>query len=236
MILGEHCTRNCGFCSVKSGPPDRVDPEEPSHVAEVVEALKLKHVVITSVTRDDLDDGGAAQFAACIMAVRERTPLCRIEVLIPDFRGSEEALMRVIEAKPDIVNHNIETIERLYPKVRQQADYYRSLSLIRSVKKISWNDIFTKSGFMVGLGETDEEIRGLLGDLIDSDCDIVTIGQYLQATRENLEVDRFIPPEQFEKYKEWGHELGFKAVYSGPLVRSSFQADTIWERLENGNN
>ena len=222
MILGEVCTRSCGFCSVKLGKPEAIDYDEPRRVAESVKELGLKHAVITSVDRDDQKLGGADIFAITINKIRELSPNCKVEVLIPDFKGSREALDIVINAKPDILNHNIETVPRLYHFVRPQAEYQRTLELLKRGKQAGLN---TKSGFMVGLGETDEEIYELMKDLYSANCDIITIGQYLRPTKTHLPVQRYVHPDVFREYKTAGLELGFKHVESGPLVRSSYHAD-----------
>lgn len=222
MILGEICTRSCGFCSVKLGKPEAMDYDEPRRVAESVRDLGLKHAVITSVNRDDQKLGGADVFAMTITKIKELVPDCRVEVLIPDFRGVWEALDVVLDAKPDVLNHNIETIERMYHFVRPQADFYRTLELLKRAKERGFT---TKSGFMVGLGENDDEVYSLLSDIKSVDCDIVTIGQYLRPTKDHLPVQRFVHPDIFRQYKEYGLSIGFKHVESGPLVRSSYHAD-----------
>jgi lipoic acid synthetase len=222
MILGEICTRSCGFCSVKLGKPDSLDYDEPRRVAESVKELGLKHAVITSVNRDDEKLGGADVFAMTINKIRELVPGCRVEVLIPDFRGVWEALDIVIEARPDILNHNIETVPRLYHFVRPQANYERTLELLRRSKQ---RGLTTKSGFMVGLGETEGEVLSLMEDLRKTDCDIITIGQYLRPTKNHLPVQRYVHPDEFKLYKSVGLEMGFRHVESGPLVRSSYHAD-----------
>ncbi|EDU37446.1 lipoyl synthase [Clostridium sporogenes] len=223
MILGSVCTRNCRFCNVKTGKAQCVDKEEPLHVAQAVKELGLKHAVITSVTRDDLEDGGASQFAEVIRAIRKLTPNTTIEVLIPDLKGNWEALKVILDEKPEILNHNIETISGLYKKVRPEAIYTRSLELLRKVKEIDKN-ILTKSGFMVGLGEKEEEVIELLKDLRKYQCDIVTIGQYLQPSKEHIELEEYVHPEVFKKYKKIGLDMGFKYIASSPLVRSSYNA------------
>ncbi|MCI0450386.1 MAG: lipoyl synthase [Chlorobi bacterium] len=222
MILGEVCTRSCGFCSVKLGKPDAKDYDEPRRVAESVKELGLKHAVITSVNRDDEKLGGADIFAMTINKIREIVPQCKVEVLIPDFRGVWEALDIVIEAKPDILNHNIETVPRLYHFVRPQANYRRTLELLSRSKQ---SGLATKSGFMVGLGETEDEVFELMQDLRKVNCDIITIGQYLRPTKNHLPVQRYVHPEMFRQYKVRGLEMGFNHVESGPLVRSSYHAD-----------
>lgn len=222
MILGDVCTRSCGFCAVKTGRPPYLDWDEPQRVAEAVAQLNLRHCVITSVNRDELPDGGAQIFAMTIREIRKRLPGCTIEVLIPDFKGNEPALLTVLAAKPEILNHNVETIPRLYRRVRPQANYRQSLEVLARAKK---HGAVTKSGFMMGLGETLDEARALLRDLHASNVDIATIGQYLQPTREHLPVERFVPPVEFAELKAYGMALGFRHVESGPLVRSSYHAD-----------
>ena len=227
LILGSHCTRNCGFCSVISGTPGPVDMHEPEQVAEAASEMKLKYVVITSVTRDDLPDGGAEQFAHTITAVRKRLPEAKVEVLTPDFRGDGDALRTVLAVQPDVFNHNIETVPRLYPVVRPQADYSRSLSMLRHAKEIA-PDIYTKSGFMLGLGETEEEVLQVLSDLRNNHCDFLTVGQYLRPTKNNLPVVKYILPGNFEALRRRALTMGFRFVASGPLVRSSMHADEMY--------
>jgi lipoic acid synthetase len=222
MILGDTCTRSCGFCNVKLGLPNELDRDEPRRVAESVEELKLRHVVITSVNRDELKDGGASIFAETNRLIREKMPDCTIEILIPDFKGEEHAFNIIMQNPPDILNHNLETVKRLYHVVRPQAKYERSLELISWFKE---KGLRTKSGIMVGIGERTEEVLELMRDLKESGCDIMTIGQYLQPTKNHLPVDRWVTLDEFAKYKEEGKKLGFKAVESGPLVRSSYHAD-----------
>lgn len=222
MILGEVCTRSCGFCSVKLGRPEALDYDEPRRVAESVKELGLKHAVITSVDRDDQKLGGADIFAMTIEKIRELSPECKVEVLIPDFRGMWDVLDIVIKARPDIMNHNIETVPRLYHFVRPQANYERTLELLKRSKE---KGLITKSGFMVGLGESDEEVYSLMKDLKAVNCDIVTIGQYLRPTKSHLPVQRYVHPDIFKEYKRVGLEMGFRHVESGPLVRSSYHAD-----------
>jgi lipoic acid synthetase len=223
MILGNTCTRNCRFCVVNSGRPDPIDPTEPERVAKAVETLGLRHAVITSVTRDDVPDGGASIFAGALKAIRKRTPNCSVEVLIPDFAGSDESLRVVIEAKPDILNHNIETVARMYQHIRPQAIYNRSVLLLRRAKEMN-STIQTKTGIMVGVGETMEEVIEAMKDLRAVDCDILTIGQYLRPSIDHAPIDRYYTPEEFEELKKTGIELGFRHVESGPLVRSSYHA------------
>jgi len=228
LILGRVCTRNCGFCAVEHGVPISPDETEPEKVAQVVKKMGLQYVVITSVTRDDLPDGGAPLFAKTIQAIRALDPKIRIEVLIPDFQGKYSSLEIVLKECPDVLNHNIETVARLYPVVRPQAAYQRSLDLLRRSKE-DHPYIPTKSGFMLGLGETQEEILELLRDLREVRCDFLTIGQYLQPRPDRLPVVRFITPDEFEDYKKIGIEMGFKAVASSPFVRSSFHASQMFE-------
>lgn len=230
MILGDRCTRNCRFCAVTSEKPLPVDKDEPIRVARAVENLRLKHVVITSVTRDDLEDGGAFIFASTISEIKKINPPPTIEVLIPDFQGSIQALGKVIDAHPEIIAHNVETVPRLYPQVRPQADYRRSLNIIKMVKD-KQPDIYTKSGLMVGLGETKEEVLGLMDDLRGSGCDIITIGQYLRPSSKHLEVKEFIKPEVFEYYKNEALKKGFKHAASSPFVRSSYNSEEFFLTL-----
>lgn len=227
MILGDKCTRNCRFCAVKKGATSRPDPDEPKKVALAAQKLGLKHAVITSVTRDDLADGGAGQFSDTIKKLASADRHMKIEVLIPDFGGSESALNTVISASPDVLNHNLETVQRLYPIVRPQADYKRSLNVLKMAKKPG-SSLYTKSGIMVGLGEKQEEVLGLMEDLRSVDCDILTIGQYLRPSKEQIEVSEYIRPEVFEVYKKSGGKMGFKKVFSGPFVRSSYKASEIY--------
>lgn len=222
MILGDICTRSCGFCSIKTGKPKPLDWEEPDRVAEAIFELGLKHAVITSVNRDELKYGGAEIYALTIKKIRERNSKCNVEVLIPDFRGVWKALQIVFDAKPDILNHNIETVPKLYHIVRPQAKYERSLELLK-ISKVQ--NLKTKTGLMVGLGEKDSEIYKLMEDLREIDCDILTIGQYLQPTKNHLPVSRYVSPDLFDEYKRVGLEMGFKHIESGALVRSSYRAD-----------
>ncbi|KJS87720.1 MAG: lipoyl synthase [Peptococcaceae bacterium BICA1-8] len=227
MILGRICTRNCTFCNVGKGEVEEVDFEEPYRVASAVQELNLKHVVITSVTRDDLSDGGADHFVRVIEKIRELENKVTIEVLIPDFQGDGDALLKVIKGRPDILNHNIETVPRLYSSVRPQANYLRSLKLLENAKQID-DAIYTKSGIMLGLGEKEEEVVNVMKDLRNIGCDVLTIGQYLAPSKNHHPVIEYIEPVIFEKYKEIGYELGFKYVASGPLVRSSYHADEFF--------
>jgi lipoic acid synthetase len=236
MILGDTCTRACGFCNVKTGRPAGVDKDEPRRVAESLALMGLKHVVITSVNRDELKDGGAAIWAETIIRTREACPKMSIEVLIPDLEGNWPALQMIIDARPHIINHNLETVRRMYPAVRPSAKFDRSLELLRRVKE---QGRVAKTGIMVGIGERDEEVLALIDDVQratragDDACDILTIGQYLQPTRNHLPIDRWVTPEQFAAFKAEGLSRGFKVVESGPLVRSSYHADHQADELTN---
>lgn len=225
MILGNVCTRPCGFCSVPKGKTELVQIDEPERLAEAAARLGLKHVVITSVTRDDLPDGGAEHFYRCVLAVRERTGAV-VEVLTPDFLGNRQAIQRVIEARPEVFNHNTETVPRLYHKVRRNADYQRTLDLLKQVKETA-PEMVTKSGLMLGLGETWEELLDVLADLRAVECDLLTLGQYLQPSPAHLPVEQYIPPEEFDWIGEKARSLGFRHVASGPFVRSSYHADEM---------
>jgi lipoic acid synthetase len=233
MILGNICTRGCAFCSVPKGSPAKkefsLDAEEPQHVAEMAAEMRLRYVVITSVNRDDLPDGGSTHFAETVRLVRRALPQAKVEVLTPDFCGDLDAVARVLDAGPDVFNHNMETVPRLYRRVRPQADYQQSLRVLEFAKK-SRPQALTKSGLMVGLGETAEEVRLLLLDLRASDTDVATIGQYLQPTRRNLQVAEFVTPAQFDAYRDYGLSIGFPMVFSGPFVRSSYMADKVSEQ------
>lgn len=231
MILGNICTRNCGFCGVQSGEPSPVDPDEPKRVAEAAAGLGLAYVVVTSVTRDDLRDGGASHFAKTIRQIKSAIPQAKVEVLIPDFKGDEEALAHVLDAGPLVINHNVETVPRLYPTVRPQADYKRSLRLLETAGKFN-SSIYKKSGFMVGLGESEAEIIDLLKDLRDVGCDFVTIGQYLRPSKKNLPVVEYVHPAKFEEYKAIGESMGFRYVAAGPFVRSSYHAADLFSHAE----
>jgi lipoic acid synthetase len=232
MILGNLCTRGCGFCSVPKGSPQKhefaLDPNEPVNVARMAADLKLRYVVITSVNRDDLPDGGSTHFAETVREVHRALPKARIEVLTPDFCGDLDAVARVLDAGPDVFNHNMETIQRLYRRVRPQADYRQSLEVLRFGKSYR-PDILTKSGLMVGLGEHPHEVEQLLRDLRSVNVDVATIGQYLQPTRRNLPVSSYVKPARFAAYRDYGLSIGFKNVFSGPLVRSSYMADQVNE-------
>lgn len=237
MILGNLCTRGCGFCSVPKGSPRihdmRLDPEEPANTARMAAAMKLRYVVITSVNRDDLADGGSEHFALTVREVRAALPEARVEVLTPDFDGNLEAVARVLDAGPHVFNHNMETVPRLYRRVRPQADYRQSLEVLKFARAHR-PQVLTKSGFMVGLGEIREEAEQLLRDLRARDVDVATIGQYLQPTRRNLPVAEYVTPEQFDAYRDYGLSLGFPMVFSGPLVRSSYMADLVSEQAAAG--
>ncbi|HKW85479.1 MAG TPA: lipoyl synthase [Nitrospiraceae bacterium] len=222
LILGDICTRRCHYCAVTTGRPLELDREEPIRVAQAVQALDLRHAVITSVNRDELEDGGATIFAETIRQIRRLIPTCAVEVLIPDFEGNEAALATVVHEKPDILNHNIETIRRLFPSIRPQGKYNRSINLLGRAKRLGAR---TKSGLIVGMGETTDEVREVMRDLRAVGCDIMTIGQYLQPTKEHLPVARFYHPDEFAAFKDEGLALGFSHVESGPLVRSSYHAE-----------
>jgi lipoic acid synthetase len=230
LIMGSRCTRDCRFCSVTQGPAAPPDPAEPERVAAAARQMGLGYVVITSVTRDDLPDGGAAFFAETIEAVHRRIPEAKVEVLIPDFQGRAEALQAVLKARPDVLNHNIETVPRLYATVRPQARYRRSLQLLSRVKQYT-AELPVKSGLMLGLGESSEEIRSTLQDLIDAGCRILTLGQYLQPSKAHLPVKRFVTPEEFEQWRQVAIEMGFAEVASGPFVRSSYHAKELYQAV-----
>ena len=230
MILGNVCTRPCGFCSVPKGKTETVELDEPQRVAEAAERLGLKYVVITSVTRDDLKDGGADHFYNCVLAVRERTG-AQVEVLTPDFMGNRDAISRVIESQPDVFNHNTETVPRLYHRVRRNAEYQRTLDLLAQIKQEA-PDMPTKSGLMLGLGETREELMDVCADLRSVGCDMITLGQYLQPGPEHLPVERFVPPEEFDEIGVAVRKLGFSMVASGPFVRSSYHAGEMAAEME----
>jgi len=229
LILGNVCTRRCTFCAVKKGRPNPVDEAEPEHLLEAVINLGLKYVVITSVTRDDLPDGGASQFARTVTLLGENMEDILVEVLVPDFHGSEEAVRMVIASGPQVINHNVETVPRLYPEVRPGADYARSLELLYTVKNLD-PSIVTKSGLMLGLGESKEEVIEVMSDLREANCDLLTVGQYLQPSAQHHPVVRFIPPEEFAEYETIGRETGFAEVASSPLVRSSYHAAELYDK------
>lgn len=230
LILGDTCTRHCTFCAVKKGLPTPIDEKEPQHLLEAVERLDLNYIVITSVTRDDLFDGGASQFVKTINTLHENRDGSIIEVLIPDFLGSAEALKAVVKACPQVINHNVETVPRLYSEVRPRADYSRSIELLFMVKNLN-SEIVTKSGLMLGLGETKEEVIRVMEDLREANCDLLTIGQYLQPSPKHHPVVRFVPPEEFSEYRSMGKDMGFTEVASAPLVRSSFKAAELYAKL-----
>lgn len=230
LILGDICTRNCTFCAVRRGIPSPVDESEPQHLLEAVEKLDLSYVVITSVTRDDLADGGASQFVRVISLLHQSRNGITVEVLIPDFLGSTQALKAVVEAGPEVINHNVETVPRLYPEVRPRADYSRSVELLHMVKRLD-PKIVTKSGLMLGLGETREEVIEVMSDLREAGCDLLTIGQYLQPSPKHHPVVRYVPPEEFSEYEQVGKDIGFTDVASAPLVRSSFRAAELYSKV-----
>jgi lipoic acid synthetase len=232
LIMGPACTRACPYCDIDfEKKPQPLDPTEPERLAQAVERLKLNHVVITSVNRDDLPDGGASQFVRCIQAVRSVMPQTTIEVLIPDLCGNWQALAIILGAKPEVLNHNTETVKRLYRKVRPQAKYDRSLELLQRSREIA-PEVYTKSGIMVGLGETDDEVREAMQELRAVGCDILTIGQYLQPSQKHLNVENFVTPEQFDAWREFGESLGFLQVVASPLTRSSYHAEQVRELME----
>lgn len=235
MILGSVCTRACAFCNVATGRPDLLDPHEPENVAAAVAKLGLQHVVITSVDRDDLEDGGAMHFAQTITAIRSASPGTTIEVLTPDFLRKDGALEIVAEARPDVFNHNMETVPRLYPTIRPGARYFHSLSILQKIKEID-GSIFTKSGIMVGLGETDYEVGQIMDDLRSADVDFMTIGQYLQPTPKHAQLDRFVEPETFTRFAKQGKAKGFLLMSSTPLTRSSYHADADFAALQSARN
>ncbi|MBP2670662.1 MAG: lipA, partial [candidate division NC10 bacterium] len=225
MLLGETCTRSCGFCAVATGRPAPPDPEEPQHVAEASRRLGLTFVVVTSVARDDLKDGGASHFAATVRAIREQNPEARVEVLVPDFKGDPDSIRLVVESGPAVFNHNLETVERLTKRVRIQARYSRSLDVLRIAK--AQGQPVTKTGIMLGLGETEAEVLALVRDARAAGCDILTIGQYLQPTKQHLPVAEFVHPDRFKAFEAAAYALGFTSVFSGPLVRSSYHAEAV---------
>jgi lipoic acid synthetase len=233
MILGSRCTRNCAFCDVRKGNPEPVDSSEPEKLAKAVRELNLAHVVVTSVTRDDLPDGGASHFAAVIAALRDRCPGVRVEVLTPDFQGNLDALATVVRAKPDVLNHNIETVPRLYAKVRPMADYARSIDFLANAKRLD-PSILTKSGLMLGLGEEAGEVLDTLRDLRNAGCDFLTIGQYLPPSKLHYPLVEYVRPSTFELFRQTGLGMGFSHVASGPLVRSSYRADRAFMRTAAG--
>jgi lipoic acid synthetase len=231
LILGDMCTRRCTFCAVNKGHPGPVDEAEPGHLLEAVRKMGLSYVVITSVTRDDLPDGGASQFARTVTLLRENMEDIMVEVLVPDFCDLEEAVRVVVASGPQVINHNVETVPRLYPEVRPGADYARSLELLYTVKKLN-PTIVTKSGLMLGLGESREEVIEVMSDLREANCDLLTIGQYLQPSAQYHPVIRFIPPEEFAEYEAIGREIGFAEIASSPLVRSSYRAIELYDKVK----
>jgi lipoic acid synthetase len=232
MILGDTCTRGCRYCAVNKGQPNELDWQEPERVSKAVEQMALRHVVITSVDRDDLQDGGAEVFAETIRRCRSRAPRCRIEVLIPDFQGLQSALETVLEAGPDVLGHNVETVPRLYPSARGGGDYPRSLEVLGKSRSLAPQQV-TKTGLMLGLGETEEELLAVMEDLVRCQVQILTLGQYLRPSKWHLPVDRYYHPEEFGRLADIGRDLGFQHVEAGPLVRSSYLADRQFESLEN---
>ncbi len=231
MILGSVCTRACAFCNVATGTPDKLDPHEPENLARAIKKLNLKYVVITSVDRDDLLDGGVSQFVKCIEEIRKITPETTIEILTPDFLNKKGAFEAIAVASPDVYNHNIETVPRLYAKIRPRARYFHSLYFLKTVKQTN-PKLFTKSGLMVGLGETKEEVLQVMDDLRNAEVDFITIGQYLQPTPKHVKVDRYITPEEFEHYKYIAYSKGFLMVASSPLTRSSYHAEESFSKLK----
>jgi lipoic acid synthetase len=227
LIMGGTCTRNCRFCNIEDGPPTSLDSDEPRRVAQAAADMKLRYVVVTSVTRDDLPDGGAGHFAATIRALREKIANVQVEVLIPDFQGDKKALETVMAARPEVLNHNMETVKRLYPEARPQADYRRSLELLARVPQID-PSIPAKSGIMLGLGESEDEVRQTITDINAAGCRMLTIGQYLQPTQKHLPVVEFVPPEAFDRWRQVALEIGFDKVASGPFVRSSYHAGEMY--------
>ena len=231
MILGDHCTRDCRFCAVLHEDPEPPDKGEPQKVADAIKALGLRYAVVTSVTRDDLPDGGAGHFADTISAIKNRNPETQVEVLIPDFQGSAEDLKTVVAAAPHVLNHNMETVPRLYPRVRPQADYHGSLKLIRRAGEMD-PDLATKSGLMLGLGETHEEVQKVLYDLLAAGCKLLTLGQYLAPSKNHHPVMEYVPPDQFLKWEKFAYGMGFQGVASGPFVRSSFHAGEMFQKMK----
>ena len=230
MIMGNTCTRACSFCNISTGRPDKLDPHEPENMANALRELGLEHIVITSVDRDDLDDGGAQHFAECILRIRKTSPKTTVEILTPDFLKKDGALEIVVAAKPDVFNHNIETVPSLYTKIRPGARYFHSLNLLHNVKRLD-PSIFTKSGLMVGLGEREDEVYQLMDDLRSADVDFLTIGQYLQPTLKHAAVDRYVTPDEFKKYEKMAWAKGFLMVSSSPLTRSSYHAGDDFKKL-----
>jgi len=227
MLMGDICTRNCGFCGVKSGRPGLLDSKEGENIAKAIKEMGLLYIVLTSVTRDDIDDGGAAHFYEIVRCIKELNPNTKVECLIPDFKGNIASLKKLLSGDLDVLNHNIETVKDNYIRVRKNADYKRSLELLKNTKNIR-PDIYTKSGFMLGLGETRAKIIELLEDLKESSVDIITIGQYLQPSSDNIEVSKYYKPEEFDEIKEAAMDIGFTAVEAGPFVRSSYRAEAVF--------
>lgn len=231
MIMGGVCTRQCRFCAVTKGEPQKLDEQEPVNIGKASKELNLKHIVITSVTRDDIPDGGAEHFAKTVNEIRKQNPLSTIELLIPDLQGDWDALKTIINAKPDILNHNLETVPSLYEEVRPQANYYRSLELLKKVKDFN-PSIYSKSGIMLGLGEKDDEIYQVMDDLREIECDIITIGQYLRPSNEHIELKEYVHPDKFEEYRKVALKKGFKYAASGPFVRSSYNASLGMDEIK----
>jgi lipoic acid synthetase len=231
MIMGEVCTRRCRFCAVPKGKTQNLDPQEPKNIGIACRELGLRHIVITSVTRDDIPDGGARHFAETVYEIKRQNPKTTIELLIPDLQGDWDALKVILDSKPDIMNHNVETVPVLYDEVRPQANYERSLELLKKVKELD-KEIYTKSGIMLGLGEKEEAVLKVMDDLIGIGCDILTIGQYLQPSKDHIELKEYIHPDKFKEYEQIGLQKGFKYVASGPLVRSSFNASIGMKKME----
>jgi lipoyl synthase len=231
LIMGPRCTRACRFCAVEHGGPAPLDPREPVHVAEAVMEMGLTYIVVTSVTRDDLPDGGAGIFAKTIEEIRKSVAHAAVEVLIPDFKGDRDALQKVMNARPAVLNHNLETIPRLYARVRPGADYRRSLDILRWAGEAD-PSVPTKSGLMLGLGESEKEVKDTFADLLDAGCRILTLGQYLQPSRAHLPVERYVPPKEFDGLREKALDMGFRAVAGGPFVRSSYQAEALWRQAQ----
>ncbi len=230
LILGDICTRNCAFCSIKKGTPEQIDPSEPDRLISAIIASNIKHIVITSVTRDDLEDGGTSVFVECVKKIKENFNDKTIEILIPDFKGNNYSIKLLVDANPDIINHNLETVQRLYPQIRPEADYNRSIHLLKNIKKFD-QSMITKSGIMIGLGETEDEVIELFKDLREVDCDIITIGQYLAPSKNHFPVKQYISKEQFKEYEKIAYELGFKYAASDVFVRSSYMAGEIYELI-----
>jgi len=230
MILGDHCTRDCRFCAVLHGLPEPPDKKEPQKVADAIKVLRLRYAVVTSVTRDDLPDGGAGHFADTIRAIKNRNPGTQVEVLIPDFQGSAEDLKTIVAASPHVLNHNIETVPRLYPQVRPQANYRGSLKLIQRAGEMN-RGLATKSGLMLGLGETHDEVRQVLEDLLAVGCKLLTLGQYLAPSKDHHPIVEYVPPDQFLEWEKTAYEMGFQGVASGPFVRSSFHAGELFQKI-----